>query len=301
MKVVFLGFLANCDESVLNIRFETGFDVDSMSYNTGFNTLSRLRGSSQNDTAMLIVGKGLSKGSSDPFFVVRKEVQVSDYKGDAGDVFRSPAWSLMVEGQNYLRSKIGLLSLWGEGHISMPLQFVYVDDDEIMPSMGSDDGRINTGGTFHINEKEADDANNFIRSNNLPFDDEILQMAFDSFELSYQIISLELSFISCMVAIESLLNPSGAEVTYRVSRNLAVLLGMDNESSEKLFEKMKHLYSVRSQIVHEKKLKNVVKDDLDTVRKYTKLALRTYLKTGQKRDVLLERLNSMGFDCIRQW
>lgn len=288
---------------MLNIRFEKGFDVDSMSYPTGFNTLSRLRGSSQKDMGIetLIVRKGLSRGPPNPFYVVRKEVQVSDYKGDAGDVFGSPAWSLMVKGQNYLRSKISLLCLWGEGCISMPLQFVYVDDGEIRPSMGSDNGRINTGGPFHINEKEADDANNFIRSNNLPFDDEILQMAFDSFELSCQTISLELSFISCMIAIESLLNPSDAEVTYRVSRNLAVLLGTDNESSEKLFKNMKRLYSVRSQMVHGKKLKNVVKGDLDTVRNYTKLALRTYLKIGQKRDVLLERLNSMGFDCIRQW
>ena len=104
-----------------------------------------------------------------------------------------------------------------------------------------------------------------------------------------------------MVAIESLLNPANSEVTYRVSRNLAVLLGKDLLSSVKLFEKMKKLYSTRSSIAHGAKSENIELEDLAAIREFARLTVVTYKMTGLDKKIILDKLHSMGFREVRPW
>jgi hypothetical protein len=65
-----------------------------------------------------------------------------------------------------------------------------------------------------------------------------LQLAFNNFNLSYEVENVNLQFLSLMNGMEVLFNPSGGgELTYRISRNTAVLLGQDKIEAENIEKK----------------------------------------------------------------
>ena len=305
MKIVYLGFLGNCDRSIFKVRFEKDFEKDfeigSMSYREAVAIISKLKGSSPRDSSMTLITRNLSTGNDNPVYFVRKEQKIPDSSVEKVGEIRKVDLDFLGDGQGYLTDKIRLLRLIKNGLVTLPIQFVYREDTEPVPSMGYDDGKSSIKAICHIEDKEVETVNNFISDNKLPFNDGALQLALESYELSYYTINPGLSFISSMVAIESLLNPANSEVTYRVSRNLAVLLGKDLLSSVKLFEKMKKLYSTRSSIAHGAKSENIELEDLAAIREFARLTVVTYKMTGLDKKIILDKLHSMGFREVRPW
>ena len=71
-------------------------------------------------------------------------------------------------------------------------------------------------------------------------------------------------YLSLCIALESLI-AGNTELTYRLSRTVAVLCGKDSVGSSNLFDALKKIYALRSDIVHGKKYK------LKTLLTYLKL------------------------------
>ena len=135
----------------------------------------------------------------------------------------------------------------------------------------------------------------------IPFSDEILQVSFDLFELSYTTGNPILSFLTCMIAIESILNPDRSEIRNRVSRNLAVLVGKDIEEAELLYKQMLDLYDKRSRIAHGRATKSVNQSDVISIRNLLRRTILEYYYTGMEKSSLLGLLNKLGFESKKPW
>ena len=136
---------------------------------------------------------------------------------------------------------------------------------------------------YNLEISEIPVMQNFIRSVKLPFKKNFLNMAFENFELSYEVSDMQLAFLVLMIGLETLLNPSNYEVRYRVSRNTAVLLGENKADSEDIFAQVKELYDRRSEIVHTGERKVTAKKDLLKFRDYLEKQSKRYIPWVQRR------------------
>jgi len=150
-------------------------------------------------------------------------------------------------------------------------------------------------GLYTLEKSEIPDLQGFIQNTKLPFKEPFLQLAFENFELSYQIHNINLSFLSLMISLEPLFNPGSQELRYRISRNTAVLLGKENEDSKMIFSEIKDLYDKRSNIVHAGKSNIINNEDLLKLRHYVRESIKEINKMCKSKSELLDLLNSCGF------
>ena len=122
-----------------------------------------------------------------------------------------------------------------------------------------------------------------------------LQLAFDSFELSYETYSTALNFLSLMVAMEVMLNRGRDELRYTISRNASVLLGETPKRSEQIFDEVKNLYKKRSEIVHTGASNVITRDDLLRLRGHVRETIKEIRKISKSKDELISTLNACGF------
>ena len=148
---------------------------------------------------------------------------------------------------------------------------------------------------YTIESSEIPGLLEFIKNTKLPFTEPSLQLAFDNFELSYEVGNTHLSFLTLMISLETLLNPGEQELTYKISRNAAVLLGKKDNNSKDIFDEIKKLYSKRSKIVHTGKSDIINGEDLFKLRKYVRYSIKEINKIGKTGKELWDLLNSRGF------
>jgi len=211
-------------------------------------------------------------------------------------------WATGRTVHSQLQDKLRLLRLFKEGNVVMPYSCLYRD----LP-----DGRLDIFGIMRsypiwnrtpliLELSELEEARSFVNAHSLPLSEAYLQLAFEGFELSYEVQDSRLAFLSLMISMEAALGPQGnTEITHQVSRNAAVLLGSDTCESGHIFRDMKRLYSIRSKIVHGE----ATPSHRDQLRWEDLLRLRHYVRTSikllgaaakPKKDVLA-RLNECPF------
>jgi len=124
---------------------------------------------------------------------------------------------------------------------------------------------------FTLTPKEVPEAQRFIEKYSLPLKEPSMQLAFESFDLSYEIHDAGLAFLSLMIAMEILLHPGNRdELKYRICRNAGVLLGQNLGRGEAVFEEMKSLYDKRSALVHSGDRSSVTRRDVLKLRQYVR-------------------------------
>jgi len=159
------------------------------------------------------------------------------------------------------------------------------------------------GTTLHIESQpkytletsEIPNLQKFIEDIKLPFEKSFLQLAFENFELSYQTSNLNLAFLVLMIALESLFNPGLGELKYRISRNLAVLLGNSKEESKNIFTEIGKLYEERSKIIHGGRKYFTTRENLLKLRHCVRESIKEIFRIGKDKKTLLDLLNSRGF------
>lgn len=212
------------------------------------------------------------------------------------------SFRLAAEAQNLLIEKIKKMRLIVPGNIMIPLHYTKCYGSlPLLPGMGFQGGNDVIQEPWHTEEGKIPELYESLSKIQLSFNDEISQVSFDLFELSYTTGNPILSYLSCMMAIESLLNPDCFEVRNRVSRNLAVLIGNDKEEVDALYNQMLDLYDKRSGITHGRTTKSVNQNDVITVRNLLRRAILEYHYTGMKKEKLLLILNKMGFASSKSW
>jgi len=292
-----MGLLANIDKSILNVKLDHGFKIHAISEKEGVTLLSIFEGLPPMEIHKKLMNFNCSSG--DKLYYVGNSFESDIEVSNEGVLTGFPSGigefsNNLVHG--YLNPVIRLMRLFKGGNICMPLEYHYFIDNNIPKSfMRMETHLYISSELYTLKSSEILGLQEFIQNTELPFKRSFLQLAFESFELSYQIHDRNLSFLSLMISLETLFNPGRQELRYRVSRNTAVILGKEKEDSEKIFREIKNLYDKRSDIVHTGKSNTINKEDLLKLRHYVRESIKEINRIDKNKDGLLEILNSCGF------
>jgi len=289
-EIHFMGFLANFDDinsSILNLKLKHGFEIRCDSLQKISQLVSILDNTSCDTAQIKLINAGINSyvttpdGDGDRFvYYIYNSVNDEIHKNHV-----------------YLLHFINLMRLFKEGDVSMPLeyQFYYKNGVPTVSSMGEDTAIRVSRNRFSIFDEELPKLQEFIRLIQLPFKKKFLKLAFDNYQLSYDVNYPSLQFLTLTNCMEVLFSPSDRdELRFRVSRNLAILLGKNKDDSEKIFKKMREFYDKRSKIVHSGEA-NVTKNDVLTLRSYARESIKKFYRTNKERNELLKLLDYSGF------
>jgi hypothetical protein len=304
--VVYLGFLANCDETILSINIGNCFSIEELDHKKGFELLKTLdRSNNDMEIAQKYLTIGIMNDSYKPFYLIRKKINPGIEVENSHDLyklseFHNCSFKLINEGTTYIRDKLRIMRLFKEGNIISPLALTYVDLESPSLLTSSQSLMLNLQEKYHLNGGEAEELPNFLKKVKLPFSDKSINLAFTSFEASYDTHNSAFSMMSCMIALECLLGDSGAGKSYNLARNAAVLIGKDMVSSEEIYREVRSLYKKRNHLVHEGESK-FTNEDIKKARNLVRASIINYLQAGLSKSELLSKLNSIGYSEKRQW
>lgn len=295
-KIYFMGLLTNTDSSILKVNLDYGFKIEAISENEGVNLVSTLEALPYIEIdKKLFVEFPCLNSSERKFYFISNSFESIDESGI--EMLNAVAEFENKFLHSYLDPTIRLMRLFKEGNVCLPLRYYYFIDNSI-PKAFTGRGThlyISPEPKYTLEDLEVSDLDKFIRNTKLPFT-EFLQLAFENFELSYQTHNINLSFLSLMISLETLFHPGDqGELSYRISRNAAVLLGKDKKDSDEIQRKVKELYRKRSAIVHTGKSNIINKKDLLKLRHYVRGSIKEIKKIGKSKNELLDLLNSCGF------
>jgi Apea-like HEPN len=195
-----------------------------------------------------------------------------------------------------LDQHLSLLHLFDRGDVFVPLWFVVSNErkgpfvETIVRSYAQHSGPAYDIGGFLMPELRR-----FLEEVSLPLKPDYIDLAFRYLENSYTVPDMRLRFLSLMIALEILLNADRGELRYRVSRNLAVLIGRDEAHAANVFKEAKALYDVRSKLVHTGHDVDLTGDSVRDLETLVRGALLRLSRMGLEKDDLLARLNASGF------
>ena len=279
------------DPTILSVKLEHGFKFGQISESEGnkfFSTLEKLP--EYLTVKKLFMDYHCLNPKLKKYFFVENSFE----SRETGDIHPE-----LVEFDNkltrsYLDPTLRLMRLFKEGNINMPIIY-YFTKHPLSSFMRLYRHRYDYLEPFSLNKRELEGLHNFLKRSKLPFSHTYIQLAFENFELSYATSNPSLAFLVLMNGLEGLFNLGGGEITHRISRNCAVLLGSDVEDSRKIYKDVKHLYILRCQIVHASKKVRIEKDELKRLRDYVRRALKTMLNLNKPKNKALEILDEMGF------
>ena len=298
-EIHFVGLLANVDSSITRVRLSHGFKIESLSESDGSELFAALETLPPIEVQKkLLMGYPCLNLDEKRYYFVGKSFQADTDSSSFDAVARFDNEFV----HTYLADLFRLTRLFNEGNVCMPLTYYYaLEDGSPRSFVRGATGRHISRESFTIDESEIANLHLFTESTKLPFQEKFLQLGFENFELSYQVQHPALSFLTLMMSLETLFNPGGQEIKYRVSRNVAVLLGIDSDESDKIFVDVKELYDKRSEVVHKGLPKAADQHDLLKLRSYVRESIKQINKLGRSKNELLALLNSSGFGMATTW
>jgi len=150
------------------------------------------------------------------------------------------------------------------------------------------------------NRNEIDKINYFIENTDLNFENtnfssKILPSAAFLYDQSYTAPIITLKFMVCVIGLESLLIDGNSELSYRLSRNCAMLLSNNSDTYLDLFNRMKKIYKKRSDYVHNGIVKNLEEIDVIDVRDILRNVIFKILDKNITKDELMKELDLKGY------
>jgi len=291
-KIHFIGFLANVDDSILKLDLGQPFAIEKKSQHevAAFRRYIRSHWGTSDELQVIAVeehGNNFVRDQSFHCYCVTAK-NVESFQG----VIRPAALQNIFY---RLRDKIRLLRLFKEGNILMRFSlFYHLEESEPKIIWSTLEGPLFDRTLFRLENDEVVQSQDFLNKVKMPFEKK-LQLAFESFELSYESHSAALSFLSLMIAMEVMLNRGKDELRYTISRNAAVLLGKDKDDSERVFKEVKGLYDKRSKLVHEGSANEVSSKDVLGLRHYVREAIKEMQSIGKDPKEIRDILNTCGF------
>jgi len=296
--VHFLGLLANVNSSILKMQFDHGFAIETFSVNEGSQLVAKLQSTSLLEAGRLLQNYSCLNTSEGQMYVIRNkfEAEVDESKHIFDSLFTPTAVFDSEKIRGYLLQTLRLIRLFKEGNIGMPSWYYFLlDGTEPQFFMSHFSGFSVSEEQFSLRQDELPALLNFLRSTELPFRRDFLQLAFENFELSYDSVRPPLALLSLMMSLETLLNPSEGEIRHRLSRNAAVLLGKDTDESKLISTELKGLYDQRSKLVHTGKA-NITIEEVRKTRYYVRESIKAIYRIDKEKDEIMELLDSTGYD-----
>ena len=291
VPIHFIGFLVNVDDSITRLRLTDGCVVEKKPYGEILPFAERVR-FQYGLTGTLSV----ALNAPDGYFCITKRI-ITEFEGiPAVSVIPQP-FILMSGIAHVPRNQLRLLRLFKEGNAVMRYACLYCDKGSgIEITNVAEEWLIGDSTVFSLTEAEIPEARSFLEKYRLPLQEPFVQLAFQSFDLSYEIHDAGLAFLSLMTAMEVLLGPKdGRQVKHLISQNAAKLLGNSQEKGEEVCSDTKELYRKRSELVHTGDRSLVSREDILKLRKYVREAIKETLRSGMSKDALLRTLNTCGF------
>ncbi len=288
VPVHFIGFLGNLvDNSVTKLQLGEGFMIESGSPSEVMPFLSALHSHWGERGGRDIWPEGC-------FRVVKRNIAEFDATGRGG-VAADPTVS--EEAHAFVQNKLRLLRLFKEGNVVLAYSFLYhMNESQPAPFCPRREYPVADRTPFTLTPTEVPEAQSFIERYGLPLEEPSMQLAFQSFDLSYEVHDPALVFLSLMIAMEVLLHPGDRdELKYRICRNAGVLLGQDISKGEAVFTEMKSLYDKRSKLVHSGNRSSLMRQDVLKLRQYVREAIKEAMSSGMSKNDLLNTLNAHGF------
>ena len=290
VPIHFMGLLANVDDSITRVRLPDGVIVEKKPCNEVSSFVDRIE-FLHGFTAALHSRLRAPTG----YFCITKPA-VCEFEGVAGVSVIQQPFALMNGFADVPRNLLRLLRLFKEGNPIIDCGFLcYEKNLGVGITNVGVEYPIADNGFFTLTDSGIPEAQSFIDTVSLPLPGS-LELAFKSFELSYEVHDRALAFLSLMISMESMLGPnSPGELTHQVSRNAAVLLGATRSESQEVYRNVKSLYAKRSAIVHGGK-GNLTPEDVLTLREHVRKTLRELhaMAISDKKQVQ-ETLNPCGF------
>ena len=300
-KVRFMGLLTKTDSSILGVKLEHGFKIEKIGGRELIDLISKLKKIPEFIAEQRIVRRAYLNLDEDKAYIISNlfdGIEVTE-TGEINKKNFKVITGYGIKYRKYLEEKLTLMRLFKEGHLFMQEEYYFFDDDKKFAIFWTRKGmgeNIIRGTTYSLEKSELQDLQTFIHSIKLPFIEPSLRIAHQNFEMAYSIYHKHLSFLALMMSMESLFNPPGqGELTYRISRNTAVLIGKDKDDSRNIWIKMKKLYSKRCEILHQGKSSAVTKDDIKDLRDYVIRSIKEFYNIGETKDEILKLLTSCGF------
>lgn len=141
----------------------------------------------------------------------------------------------------------------------------------------------------------SENLNHFLVNTRLPFKPDYLQLAFDNLELSLQTDYIQLRFLCLMIALEAIFNLGTSEVTYRIARNAAILLGKDESSCQQIMSNIQALYKKRSILVHTGKVSELTNSDVLYAELYVRDSILALCNMRLSKEQLSQKFTTLAF------
>ena len=301
VDVYFLGILCNVDSTILKIDLEHDFTIEFIEEENGMELISQLENKSYHELFMHFFTKFqcFNQNERKLYFVKNKFKTVIKLNNKGLIVETGPE---IAEFHNelinkYLKNTFRLMRLYKEGDIRMPKSYLYFYHNGKIRKIQSIYTSLQISRIkYYIEDSEVKEIINMIRKTSLPFPHSYIQLAFDNYEESYTTFSKALAFLSLMISLEILYNIGGGEISYRISRNAAVLLGNTNAESHEIFTRIKKLYAMRSKIVHFGKTEDIEQDHVFELRSYIRRSIIDINHINKPKEDLLKLIHQLGYN-----
>ena len=297
IDIHWMGFLSNVDESILNVPFPEGFEIRFFDFQEGYEhllSLNKLSTEHEFISNFSMNWKIYNTKEGRMYYLYRKEDKNIDFnsEGYLNDLLMYETESLYNVSIRYVLS---ILKILNDGDVRVPYHYSYYEYNNELHSLGTFFTNSHISAIpYHFNNEDIVTLKKLLEVDDV-FKHGYIKLAYDNYEDSFESSGAILPFLSLMIAMEVLFNPGQGELTYRISRNAAVLLGKNLDASNIIFKNMKRLYGIRSKIVHSSKSDDLNEKDLNCLRKYVRCSILNLIILNKSKKQVLKKLNMLGF------
>lgn len=146
---------------------------------------------------------------------------------------------------------------------------------------------------FSLSEEEYGQIQAFYAEVSKPQTDHVKQMI-QLFHEAYRNRNSHIAFIMRVTILEMLID-GNAELVFRLSRSVAVLLGRDRAESQEIFEKCKKIYGARSKFLHDGKTDKITPEAELLTLDYARRVIANLICIREDIDKVRKTLDVSGF------
>lgn len=135
----------------------------------------------------------------------------------------------------------------------------------------------------------------------LDIQDSTLETIIETYNMNMSISNVKISFINLTTCLEMLLITGKGELSYKLSRGVAVTISKNKQEGKDLFNKMKELYEIRSNFIHngcwkvDKYYKKYKSEPFEDLKEIFILVFRKYINLGLSKDNFIQLINESGY------
>jgi len=297
-----MGLLCNVDSSILELKLPQGFEIKYFTEEEAIPHLLEVGKISEYRDATKFYWDYpcINTDEKRLYYITRTETLDLDLTEDG----RLKALIIgETEGlyNKHIRKIIRSLRLYKDGDIRIPMDYTYFEHQgKLRSHMTRATSAFVSRVKFHLTKEDFKDLYAFFNIQ-LPLTPPFLELAFKNYERSYETQNPALAFLALIISLEILYNPGGGEISFRISRNCAVLLGSSKNESDAIFKDIRRIYKIRSNMVHTGDTSKCDDELVKTVRHYVRESIKKMNQLGESKQKILEKINTLGFGEINSY